>query len=308
MPATAALLGATLAWGVTPVMLKYLAHADRVPDGFTANAVRYPLAALIYLPWFVLGLRTRQMRGLWLMALIPSGANLVMQTLWAWAPYYLDAGLLAFLLRLCVVWTIIGALLLFKDERRLARSPAFWMGAVLALVGFVVMSWGALRAGGGASLAGIAIIFGCGIFWGVYSIAVRAVMGRLHPLVVFSVVSSYTSVGLLAAAPLGEPASVLRLAPGPMAILGLSSLVGIALAHGLYYIAVQRIGVAICSLMLIAAPFISILSSWLVLGETFGGRQWVGGVILLAGAAVAVNTQKHMQPPRPPDAGDLVVD
>lgn len=289
-------------------MLKYLASPDLVPDGFTANAIRYPLSALIYLPWFIVGIRTRQMRGLWLMALIPSGANLIMQTLWAWAPYYLDAGLLAFLLRLCVVWTILGALLLFKDERRLARSPTFWAGAGLAVSGFVVMSWSTLQAGSTASLTGIAIMFGCGIFWGIYSIAVRAVMGRLHPLVVFSVVSAYTSVGLLAAAPLGEPAAVLRLPPGAMAILGLSSLVGIALAHGLYYIAVQRIGVAICSLMLIAAPFVSILTAWWAFGETFTSKQWLGGLVLLAGAALAVNTQKHIRPAVPPDAADVVVD
>lgn len=308
IPATLALIGATLCWGVVPIMLKFLARPEYVPDGFTANAVRYPVSAIIYLPWLVWGIRRGQLKGLWLTALIPTAANVCLQTLWAWSPYFLDAGLLAFLLRLCVVWTIIGAFILFKDERPLARSPRFWIGATLAMGGFVAMSGGALWATSGASLAGIAIIFFCGVFWACYTLSVRAVMHDLHPLVVFSVISAYTSIGVLVMAPLGEPASITRIPPIPFAILVLSSVLGIATAHGLYYIAVQRIGAAIGSLMLMVAPLITLFGSYLIFGEAFTPLQWVGGIVLLAGTALAIHAQTLLKTPDKDEAADIPFD
>jgi len=294
--ATVCLIGATFCWGAVPVMLKYLARPEYVPDGFTANAVRYPIAALLYLPWLVFGIRRGQLRGLWLTAAIPTALNLACQTLWAWAPYHLDAGLLAFLLRLCVVWSLLGAFIVFRDERPLARSPRFWIGAGLALMGFVVMSWHGITRGPGASMTGILIIFFCGICLGLYGVSVRYVMHKLHPLVVFSLVSGYTSIGLIAMAPLGEPASVLRLPSLPLTVLIASSFIGIAAAHGLYYIAVQRIGVAICSLMLMATPLVSSLGAYLLLGENFTLTQWAGGAVLLVGSTLAIKAQSHLAP------------
>lgn len=303
--ATVCLIGATLCWGSVPVMLKYLAQPGNVPDGFTTNAIRYPISALLYLPWLIIGIRRGKLRGLWLTALIPTAFNLVAQTLWAWAPYHLDASLLAFLLRLCVVWAVLGAFIVFHDERPLARSPRFWLGAGLALAGFVVMSWHGITRGPGATMTGILIIFFCGAGLGLYGVSVRYVMHGLHPLMVFGFVSAYTSIGLIAMAPLGEPSSVLRLNPLPMAVLVASSLTGIAAAHGLYYIAIQRIGVAICSLMLMATPLVSSLGAYLLLGENLTLIQWVGGAVLLAGSTLAVNAQSHLAPRRTPTAADI---
>ena len=308
IPATLALIGATLCWGGVPVMIKYLARGDLVPDGFTANMVRYPIAALLYLPWLIAGIRKGQLRGLWLAALLPAVVNLGAQTLWAAAPYHLDAGLMAFLLRLCVVWSIIGAFIVFKDERRLARSGFFWAGAALALSGFVIMSWHSITGSGSASGKGIAIIFFCGVCLGLYGVCVRYVMHRLPPLVVFSVVSLYTSLGLVAMAPLGEPSSVLRLPPLACTVLIVSAVVGIAIAHGLFYFAVQRLGVAICYLMLMTTPFVSYLGAYLWLGEVFTTIQWIGGGVLLIGSALAVNAQTHLKPTQKIDAAEVPTD
>lgn len=292
MPATLALVGAIISWGFTPVMLRYL--ANHVPDGFTANIGRYPIAAAVYLPWLIIGIRKGRLGSFWLTALIPTAINLVMQTLWAWAPYYLDAGMLAFLFRLCTVWAILGAFLLFPDERKLARKPRFWLGTLLAFAGFVVMSLLGNPIKSPTYLTGVIIVFFCTICWGMYGVAVRYTMRNLHPLMVFSVISVYTSIGLICMAPLGDPGSLVRLEPFPLAILILSSLVGIALAHGLFYFAIQRIGVAICSLVLMVSPFVSILAAYVFLGERFSAGQWIGGLILVAGAMLALWSQERL--------------
>jgi len=284
-------------------MLKYLAAPDLVPDGYTANLIRYPLAALAYLPWLIIGIRRGSLRGFWLPALLPSSVNVVGQTLWGIAPYHIAPGLQTFLFRLSTVWGILGAFCLFRDERKLARSSWFWIGSALALIGFAAMSLPGLKAGSDVGLTGIIIMFFCGVCYGAYGVTVRYVMRNLDPLVVFSVISLYTSLGLIALAPLGQPASVLHLTPLPLAILILSSVLGIAIAHGLYYIAVQRIGVAITSLALATTPFIALVGSQLLFGERFSTGQWAGGLILLAGSSAALRSQHH--PPISPSAARM---
>lgn len=290
-----------MSWGVAPVMLKYLtAH---IPDGFTTNMVRYPIAAAFYLPLLLNGRRGRLGR-FWLAALIPTAVNLVGQTLWAWTPYLLDAGVIAFLLRLAAVWGIVGAFLLFPDERQLARRPIFWIGAALALGGFVAMSWVQISKVAGASLLGVGVMFICSICYGLYGVTVRYVMRDLNPLVVFGVVGTYTSVGLILLGPLGQPSSLLHLPPWPAIILVLSAIVGIALAHGMYYTAVQRIGVAVATLMLCVTPFVTIVGSSIFLGERFTTVQWIGGCVLVLGATLSVQAQQHLPHPPPLDPHD----
>jgi len=102
------LAGATLCWGSVPVMLNYLADPHIVPDGYTANAVRYPISALAYLPWLVVAIRRGGLGRFWLTALIPSAINVAGQTLWGLSPYYLPAGQLAFLFRLSALFVFLG--------------------------------------------------------------------------------------------------------------------------------------------------------------------------------------------------------
>ena len=277
-------------------MLKVLTH--HVPDGFTTNMVRYPAATLLYMPLLVMALRRRPLGRFWLAALLPASINIVGQTLWAAAPYLIDAGLMGFLLRLSIIWAILAAFWVFPQERALAHRPDFWIGAGLALIGFVTMSWANLAGSASASLAGVLVMLACGLCYGFYGVTVRYVMGSVHPLVVFAVVGLYTSVGMIALAPLGEPRAVLSLSPSMWGLLLFSALVAIALAHGLYYLAMGRIGVAVPSLALAVTPFVSILEAAIFLGERFTAAQWLGGCVLITGATLAMRAQHLL--PHPP--------
>jgi drug/metabolite transporter (DMT)-like permease len=277
-------------------MLRYLATPDRVPDGFTANMIRYPVAALCYLPFLILGIRSGKIGKFWLAALLPCSFNLIAQTLWAWSFYYLDAGLIGFMIRLSLIWSILGAFILFSDERRLARSPMFWTGAVLSFAGFIAMSLLGNSINASYTSAGIIIIFVCGIFWGGYGVTARYTMKDLNPLVTFAVISLYTSIGLVAIFPLGDPGSVTKLNPFDFCILIVSALTGIAMAHGLLYFAMQRIGVAISMFSLMAAPFVTKICANIFLHESFTPSQWIGGLILIIGSAFALRSQQYLQP------------
>jgi drug/metabolite transporter (DMT)-like permease len=302
IPALLCLMGATVCWGSVPVMLGYLADPHLIPDGYTANAVRYPLSALVYLPWLVRAIRGGGLGRFWLTALIPTAVNVAGQTLWGLSPYYLPPGQFAFLFRLSALFGILGAFWVFPDERRLARNVMFWVGACLAVLGFGALAALILTGGHHIRPAGIVIIFVCSLCYGAYGVSVRYVMGKLDPLVVFAVICAYTSIPLLAMAPLGDPTSLLRLGAMPMTILVISGLLGVAVAHGLYYVAVQRLGVAVTSLTLTATPVVSVIGSCLWLGERFTVWQWMSGAVLVAGTAVALWSHQHL-PVAPTDEG-----
>jgi drug/metabolite transporter (DMT)-like permease len=286
-------------------MLKFLAE-DRVDDGFTTNLVRYPLASLLYIPFLIAGIRRGVDRRFWRLALIPAAINILGQTLWAWSPYYLEAGMLSFLVRICVLWSIVGAFWLFRDERPLARSPLFWIGAALSIGGFVAMSLsGSIGGDSKNTLVGIVIILFTGMFWGLYGVAVRYVIRDYHPLFVFSVIGGYTSIAIILMAPLGRPSDLLTLKPGDLAILILSSIMGIAMAHGLYYAAIQRIGLTIPSITMMSAPFISLVGSAWILGERFNPGQCAGGIVLIAGIITAMRAQMRLAHPISTDPHEL---
>jgi drug/metabolite transporter (DMT)-like permease len=295
------LFASIICWGVPTVMLRYLTKA--IPDGYTTNLVRYPISTVLYIPLIVLAVkRDRQLpargrgsglRRFWVTALVPAVVNIIGQTLFAWSPYFLEAGEMSFLVRVSVVWSILGAFLLFPDERPLARSGRFWAGTALALTGFVLLSAVALK-DGHVSRIGIVVVLLCSIFWGLYDITVRYTMRNLHPLVVFGIIGNYTSIGLILMAPLGEPSSVLQLSMSDTLLLIGSAFVGIAAAHGMYYVAIQRLGVAVSALALMLTPFVSLLGSWFYLGEKFSALQWIGGLTLIAGAALAILSRQEM--------------
>ena len=291
--AVACLLGAIVCWGAPPVMLRHFAVSNLIPDGYTTNLVRYPVSTVLYCPLVFWAIRRGGLGKFWLRALVPAAVNIVGQTLFAWTAYFAEAGMTGFLVRISIVWSVVGAFWLFPDERPLARSKQFWAGAGLAVVGFTVMSAVGLARHEMTTL-GVIVVLLCGMLWGMYDVSVRHAMGSLHPLVVFGVIGNYSSLGLILMSPLGQPASVLKLSAGETALLIASALIGIAAAHGMYYMALQRLGVVVSALTCLMTPFISLLGGRIFLGERFSPAQWLGGIILLTGALLAMLSRQRM--------------
>jgi drug/metabolite transporter (DMT)-like permease len=307
VPATTALIAALLCWSAVPLMLRYL--RDFVPDGWTSNAVRYPAAVLLYLPWILGALRDRSKRRLWLLALVPTVPNLLGQACWAWAPYFIDPGLMSFVVRLSTIWAMGAAILLFPDERPLLRSPRFWVGVVLSAAGFVAVSLGGPAIHARATIIGIAITLVCSVSWGMYIVGVRAALGSVNPLTAFAIVGTYTAAGCLVLAPLGETGQLVQMTIGPWTVLLLSALLGIAFAHSLYYLAAQRLGVTIVTAAAMLTPFVTAAVSTVLFSEGFTAVQWLGGTVLVIGTGLVIWSQEYLRLPQaPPDADVPVVE
>jgi drug/metabolite transporter (DMT)-like permease len=287
------LLANILCWAAVPVFLRYLTG---VLDAWTANGFRYPLAALFYWPVLLVAWRRGELHRQTLQrCLVPSFFGLAGQVLWALAPYYLPAGAIGFFMRFSLVFAFAGAMLLFPDERRLLTRPLFYLGTLLLVGGFVLMSLSKLSFDADVTWTGIAIILLCSFFFGFYGVSVRFFLRGVNPLVGFGVVSHYVSVGtLLAMFAWGDYAMLLTVSAFDWSMLVISSVVGISLGHLFLYGAVTRVGATVTSGAQTLTPFPTMLLAAWFLHETMTQPEWIAGLTMVVGAALLLVAQNQI--------------
>ena len=302
--ATAACLGALCSWAIGPLFIKYLTgHID----SWTQNALRYSVACLFWLPFLL----HQMWRGTfdhrtWRRAIGPAAANLVMQSLWAKAFYYGEAGFLVLLSKTSILWVTAFSLLFFPDERPLARSKRFWTGLGLSVAGVSGVLYFKEDFQAAGTTTGILIVLFGAVLWGVYTISVKVAFRDTDSRSGFSVISLYTTVGLwIAALVSGEPAQALTMGVGPWMGIVVSGITAIALGHVFFYSAIRRIGATIPMLVILAQPLVVFAVSSVAFNERLTGLQLLFGLVLLAGAAVSVWAQQHLRARAQDSAGPL---
>jgi drug/metabolite transporter (DMT)-like permease len=291
--ATLALVGSVLCWATVPLFLKYF---TTFIDGWVANGLRYPVVALLYLPWLIAFARKGQLTGrMWKLALLPAIINTIAQASWAWAPYYIDPGYLAFLIRLSTLWTVLGSFILFRDERKLVRSSEFWIGFSLALGGFVLLTLAGNPLSTRSTTIGIVLVLFTSIGWAGYQLAVRRNMQQIDSRAGFGMISVITSLGLIACMfTFGNTTRIVSLPPYVSILIVASGIIGIGMAHLLFYIAVKRIGVAIASSANLSSAFLTAILSRLIFKEILTPAQWVAGLVMIVGGILLTQAQVHV--------------
>ncbi len=284
------LLGNILCWSAVPVLLRHLAGTM---DAWTANGFRYPLAAILYWPILLVAWKSKrldvQMLG---RCVVPSLLAFVAQIFWALAPYYLPANAIGFFVRFSLVWSLIAAMLLFPDERKLLKLPQFYAGLGLLIVGFLLLSVSKMQFDEEVTTAGIVIILLCSFFFGLYAVSVRYFLRGMNSMVSFGIVCQFVSIGtFLAMLALGQYTELRQLSGQNWALLVISSILGIALGHHFLYSAVTRLGAAVTSGAQTLAPFLTMLLAATFLGERMSPLEWCGGVMMIVGAAQLLYAQ-----------------
>ena len=294
MVATGASLGALVCWSMGPLFIKYLTGSM---DSWTQNALRYSVACLFWLPFLVhTTVKGSFARRTWRRAILPSIANVAMQSLWAAGFYYIGPAFMAMLSKTSILWVAGFSLIVFRDERPLIRSVRFWLGLLLSLAGMLgVIAFKDDFAAVG-TLTGIVIALVQAFMWGVYTISVRIAFQDIDPRTSFSVMSIYTAVGLSACAFLfGTPSQVLVLDVRAWIVVVISAVTAIALGHVFFYTAIRRLGATIPMLVILAQPFVVFSLSSVFFHERLNGVQLLFGVVLLAGSGLSVWAQQHLR-------------
>lgn len=173
---------------------------------------------------------------------------------------------------------VTAVMVLWFGER---LRPAFFVGLALALAGAAILLGDSLSLGGGQWLGDMLGIV-TAMFYAAYLISVARLRGS-HTALGIMWVASAVAAGLLgpAAALSGE-----RLLPGTPA--GWAVLAGLALlshvgGQGLIAWALAHLRVAFSAVGLLIQPVAAAVFAWLLLGETLGWLQGLGGVVVLAG-------------------------
>ena len=216
------------------------------------------------------------------------------QIFWALAPYHLEATAIGFFVRMSIVWSLLGAMLLFADERRLLRMPAFYLGFLLTVSGFLML---AVTKTTGVTTRGVVVMIICSFFFGCYAVSVRYFLKNIHPLVAFGVVAQLVSVGTIAAMFIVGHPDYSRLQPTDWQLMVASAILGVGIGHILLYTAVIRLGPSIAGSVQAVTPFVTAALAMIFLGESMRAIEWVSGCIMFAGATVLVSLRKPDKSP-----------
>jgi drug/metabolite transporter (DMT)-like permease len=295
--ASFACLGAILFWAMGPNFIKYLTgHLDL----WTQNMLRYISACLFWLPYLALMHTKKQFgKSVWKKALLPACANIVMQSLWAAAFYYLDPAFMNLLTKSSVIMIAAFSIMFFPEERPLIRSRSFWLGAALSAMGILGVMLAKPDFATKTTATGIIIALACAVMWALYTIAVRVSFRETDSRIGFSVMSIYTVAGLcILALTFGHPAQSLQIGLFTWFCVIFSGVTSIALSHVLYYAAIKRIGATIPALTMLAAPAFVFAISSIAFNERLTVLQALFGLSLLAGSALAIYSQQHLRPER----------
>jgi drug/metabolite transporter (DMT)-like permease len=296
VPATLACTGVILCWSLGPIFIKLL---TKYTDVWIQNLLRYAVSCLFWLP-FLLSARKKGLidKCIWRRALLPACANVIMQSCWAGAFYFIDPTFMNLIIKTTVIWIAVFSLILFPEERPLLKSIRFWAGAALSTAGVLgVIIFCEKGFTSKTTLLGIIITLSAAIMWGVYTVSVKIAFKNIDSRYGFSVISIYTVAGLaVLAIVFGDIKDCTALGLKPWMYIIVSSLLSIAFSHVLYYFAIKRVGAIIPALSLLVVPFIVFLLSSRIFGESLTILQWVSGVALLAGSTFAIWSQKHLTP------------
>jgi len=292
--ATFACLGALTFWSLGPIFIKYLTG---YVDSWTQNLLRYSVACLFWLPFLVLSVKTKHIdHRVWRRAILPAIANILMQSLWAAAFYYIGPAFMVLQTKTNIIWIAGFSLIFFSDERALVKSKRFWTGLALSVVGLIGVMYNEVNLAETRIITGIIIAQATAFMWGVYTLSVKIAFKDIDSRSGFSVISIYTVAGLAVAALLfGKMETSAQMGAWQWACIVISGIASIALAHTLYYAAIKRIGATIPALVILAQPFAVLAISYLVFGESMNIFQLLFGVVLLIGSGLAIWAQQHLK-------------
>jgi len=291
---TLAALGSLCCWSIGPNTIKYL---SLYLDSWSQNFLRYSVACLFWLPFLLFSIGTRRLDSrVWHRALLPAAANVVMQSLFARAFYYIDPAFMTLLGKSSLLWITGFSLVFFREERSLIKSKRFWMGMALSVAGVIGVLCFKEDFAAKKTLTGIVLALSMALMWAVYTLSAKIAFKDIDSRQGFSVITIYTVVGLsMLACCFGDLSRCSDMRVPQWGIVIVSGVTSIAFAHVLYYTAMRRIGATIPALIVLAQPFTILPISHMIFAESLSILQILSGVILLFGSGLAVWSQEHLK-------------
>jgi len=273
-------------------------YLNRFYDPWAQNFYRYSVACIAILPLVLWRIRRSgpriDMRAIGL-CLVPCVPNVIHQITQVMALSYIGPGVYTIFTRSSVIFTALLALAFFPEERFVIRQWQFQVGTLLGLIGAFGVIWFQANAESHdrhVALPGLLIAFTATFCWALYGVLIKRPSARLGSIRSFGIVSFITSALLF---PLtlafGKIDTPIQAGAEANLILIISAVTCITLAHVLYYVAIQEIGVALAQTLQLLCPAIAMaLSAWIFHERLTHAQLWSAAVLLL-GAFLAMRTK-----------------
>jgi len=291
----AAVFATVAIWSLPWLFMYYL---NRFYDPWAQNFYRYSVACIAILPLVLWRIRRSgpriDMRAIGL-CLVPCVPNVIHQITQVMALSYIGPGVYTIFTRSSVIFTALLALAFFPEERFVIRQWQFQVGTLLGLIGAFGVIWFQANAESHdrhVALPGLLIAFTATFCWALYGVLIKRPSARLGSIRSFGIVSFITSALLF---PLtlafGKIDTPIQAGAEANLILIISAVTCITLAHVLYYVAIQEIGVALAQTLQLLCPAIAMaLSAWIFHERLTHAQLWSAAVLLL-GAFLAMRTK-----------------
>ncbi len=210
---------------------------------------------------------------------------------WHWSVQYTSVANSTLLANFAPLFVTLGSWVLFKER----FTPAFLAALGIGIGGAIVLMGDSLTIGLD-NLFGDALALVTALFYGGYIIVVGRLRARFSTAVIMCWSSIVTSAFLLPLALLYDGPMLTLTLYGWLVLLGLG-LVSHAGGQSLIAYALAHLPAAFSSLSLLVQPVASAVLAWIILGESIGIWQFVGGTIVLTGIVLARRTMPA-SPPR----------
>jgi drug/metabolite transporter (DMT)-like permease len=291
----AAVFATVFIWSLPSLFMYYL---NRFYDPWAQNFYRYSVACIAIAPlvlWrahrFGQSIDMRAVR----LCFLPCVPNVVHQVTQVMALFYIGPGVYTIFTRASVIFTALLALAFFPEERFVIRQWKFQIGTCLGLLGAFGVIWfqpNAISQDQHIALPGLLIAFTATFCWALYGVLIKRPSAQLGSIRSFGIVSFITS-GLLLPLTLifGKIDTPIHAGAPANLILVISAVTCITLAHVLYYVAIQQIGVALAQTLQLICPAMAMaLSAWIFHERLTHAQLWSAAVLLL-GAFLAMRVK-----------------
>jgi drug/metabolite transporter (DMT)-like permease len=273
-----ALLGGGIAIGFSPIFVR-LSQLGPVATGF------YRLLLALPLLWLWMRWEERAAPGktqvAWLSIAVPGILFAGDILFWHWSITYTTVANATLLANLAPVIVTLGAWL-YLDER---VTVVFLAGMAMAMGGAALLVNTSAALGTRYVLGDLlGVVTAC--FFGSYVVAVARLRDRYAASTIMFYSSAVTCVLLLAATLLSGESLLPMSASGWIVLLALAW-ISQAMGQGFIAYALGHLPASFSALAILIEPLTAAILGWLWLGEALGALQAMGGIIVLAGIAVA---------------------
>lgn len=280
-----------LIWGANFSIVK-LALAQIPPLAFTALRFTIASAILMLILWWREGKTSLPAGTLWKLVWLGVVGNTLYQGFFIIGLSITTAANSALLVATTpVMVALLGAL---TGVERLTRNVAAGVALAFTGIALVIAARGVTLSR--ATLWGDALVFIGVIFWSIYTLGVRSLVGNISSLRI-------TALTMVT----GTPGLIVLGVPGLLAVewklldvrawggLAYAALLALVVAYVLWNLSIRKVGGSRTAIYTCVTPLIAAIVAWALLGERPVPLQGVGAVLIVVGVLLTRRTRKKAE-------------